>query len=328
MATQLYETLGIQKDASAEDVRKAYRQMALQTHPDRLPANATAADKTAAEESFRKVNNAYQILSDPQNRKTYDKYGVFPPPTPAQDTPGAGNDYNSRRRRHHMSNGYRDPYSGRPFQFMDPFTLFNSIFNDPRDPFHFADAGDPFFRSPFGSHDPFASDPFFARRRDWPFNRDPFFEDPFSRMHRAIGQIHNTIGSTFPPMGLPGPGAFSSNHLIGDAAFASSSSGGPRGQFSGTKHLYFQGNQYVTQTLADGRQVHYVNGVEQPSSANANGDGRYIQAAPPPPANQAIAQQQQQQYATAPPQQVRVYLRTKARLYGFYCFFFCLAIPL
>ena len=42
--------------------------MALQTHPDRLPPNVSTAEKRAAEEQFTKVNNAYEVLNDPQNR--------------------------------------------------------------------------------------------------------------------------------------------------------------------------------------------------------------------------------------------------------------------
>ena len=87
MTTSLYEILGIKKDATPEEgthrsyvplvslvlialpVRKAYRRRALQTHPDRLPPNVTAADKEAAEEQFRLVNNAYEVLNNADNRK-------------------------------------------------------------------------------------------------------------------------------------------------------------------------------------------------------------------------------------------------------------------
>lgn len=64
-----YEVLGVQKDASAEDIKKAYRQLALKYHPDRNPG-----DKTA-EEKFKEAAEAYEVLSDPQKRSRYDQFG-------------------------------------------------------------------------------------------------------------------------------------------------------------------------------------------------------------------------------------------------------------
>ncbi len=64
-----YEVLGVQKDASAEDIKKAYRQLALKYHPDRNPG-----DKNA-EEKFKEAAEAYEVLSDPQKRSRYDQFG-------------------------------------------------------------------------------------------------------------------------------------------------------------------------------------------------------------------------------------------------------------
>ncbi len=64
-----YEVLGVQKNASAEDIKKAYRQLALKYHPDRNPG-----DKTA-EEKFKEAAEAYEVLSDPQKRSRYDQFG-------------------------------------------------------------------------------------------------------------------------------------------------------------------------------------------------------------------------------------------------------------
>src|ERR671933_1335709 len=72
MATQtknLYETLGVAKNASADDIKKAYRKLARQYHPDKNPG-----DK-AAEERFKEVQAAYDVLSDPDKRKQYDRLG-------------------------------------------------------------------------------------------------------------------------------------------------------------------------------------------------------------------------------------------------------------
>jgi len=65
-----YEILGVPRDASADQIKSAYRKAALKWHPDRNPAN-----KAAAEANFRSASEAYSVLSDPQKRSTYDRYG-------------------------------------------------------------------------------------------------------------------------------------------------------------------------------------------------------------------------------------------------------------
>lgn len=65
----LYEVLGIKKEASADEVKKAFRKKAMQYHPDKNPN-----DKTA-EEKFKEVNEAYEVLSDSDKRDKYDKFG-------------------------------------------------------------------------------------------------------------------------------------------------------------------------------------------------------------------------------------------------------------
>lgn len=65
-----YEILGIDKNASSEDIKRAYRRLALKYHPDRNPA-----DKKEAEEKFKEISEAYAVLSDPQKRAQYDQFG-------------------------------------------------------------------------------------------------------------------------------------------------------------------------------------------------------------------------------------------------------------
>ena len=64
-----YEVLGVKKDASEADIKKAFRKLAMQYHPDKNPG-----DKKA-EERFKEVNEAYGILSDPQTKERYDRFG-------------------------------------------------------------------------------------------------------------------------------------------------------------------------------------------------------------------------------------------------------------
>ena len=64
-----YEVLGVAKDASAEEIKRAYRALARQHHPD------VSHDKAGAESIFKEINEAYEVLSDPQKRAQYDRFG-------------------------------------------------------------------------------------------------------------------------------------------------------------------------------------------------------------------------------------------------------------
>jgi molecular chaperone DnaJ len=77
-----YEVLGLAKGASADDIKKSYRKLALKFHPDRNPG-----DKSA-EESFKEVAEAYEVLSDEQKRPRYDQYGHAA--TQGASVPGGG----------------------------------------------------------------------------------------------------------------------------------------------------------------------------------------------------------------------------------------------
>jgi curved DNA-binding protein len=65
-----YETLGVPKSASADEIKSSFRKLARKHHPD------LAKDKKAAEEKFKEINEAYEVLSDPEKRRKYDEYGA------------------------------------------------------------------------------------------------------------------------------------------------------------------------------------------------------------------------------------------------------------
>src|SRR4051794_29090886 len=86
-----YETLGVSKTASDDEIKKAFRKLARQHHPD------VAKDKKAAEEKFKQINEAYEVLGDREKRKKYDELGAnwdkpggFQPPPGWGGQPGGG----------------------------------------------------------------------------------------------------------------------------------------------------------------------------------------------------------------------------------------------
>ncbi|BDS07743.1 curved DNA-binding protein [Oceaniferula spumae] len=102
-----YEVLGVSRDASQDDIRKAFRKLARKYHPD------VAKDKDTAEEKFKEVNEAYEVLGDPEKREKYDTLGKD------WNNPGAGqaggDPYGGFYGAHSGDGGYENHYSGTGF---------------------------------------------------------------------------------------------------------------------------------------------------------------------------------------------------------------------
>lgn len=196
----------------------------METHPDRLPQGASPAEKSASEGMFRKVcthprclaiyrspeprpqvNNAYEVLCDPQSRASYDQHGVWPAPEPAP----------------------QGPFADEPHEpFSDPF-LNNPFFRGPRvDPFGGFEFGSR--NGPSGFTDPFVLFDSIFGNLHRAFEADSFFDDPFGR--RGFGSNHfggGFVNGGFPFM-LPSPFDFSGGGMRSSSmqSFGNSGNGG------------------------------------------------------------------------------------------------------
>ena len=82
-----YETLGVSRDATPEEIKKAYRRLALQFHPDKNPGNKQA------EERFKEIGEAYEVLGSPDKRAQYDRFGSAGGPAGFEGFGGFGSDF-------------------------------------------------------------------------------------------------------------------------------------------------------------------------------------------------------------------------------------------
>ena len=118
-----YDILGVPKSASAADLKRAYRKLAMQWHPDRNKSSD-------AETKFKEINEAYQVLSDTKKKSAYDQFGhaAFDPASGG----GAGGPFGGSRQgpfTYYYTSGGDNPFGGANFGgFSDPFEIFEQFF--------------------------------------------------------------------------------------------------------------------------------------------------------------------------------------------------------
>ncbi|XP_003420776.1 dnaJ homolog subfamily B member 6 isoform X2 [Loxodonta africana] len=213
-----YEVLGVQRHASPEDIKKAYRKLALKWHPDKNPEN-----KEEAERKFKQVAEAYEVLSDAKKRDIYDKYGK----EGLNGGGGGGSHFDS-------------PFEF-GFTFRNPEEVFRDFFGG-RDPFSFDFFEDPFEdffgnrRGPRGSRSRGGTGSFFSA-----FSGFPSFGGGFSSFDTGF--------TSFGSLGHGGITSFSSTSFggsgLGNFKSVSTSTKMVNGRKITTKRIVENGQERV-----------------------------------------------------------------------------------
>ena len=163
-----YEILGVDKNASEDELKKAYRKLAKKYHPDANPDN-----KKEAEAKFKEVNEAYEVLSNPEKRKMYDQFGTA---DPNQGFGGAGGPFRG-------GNGYYSYSSTGGFDGFGDFGDLGDIFSS-------------IFGGGFGGRSSSRTNNGPKQGADLRYNVDITFEESYSGTQKEINVTRNETCST------------------------------------------------------------------------------------------------------------------------------------
>lgn len=243
-----YELLGVDRNATASQIKTAYRKLALKWHPDKNPDNPELASA-----KFKKFSEAYDVLSDPKKKDVYDRYGKAGLSGDGGGGPG----------------GHFSDFGG--FHFRSADDIFAEFFG----------GHDPFADMMFGGRHSSSSRPRSSRSARSAFSMfddDPFFSTGFASPGFGGGfPSHGFGGHGFGGPGLGGS-FFSSSFGNGGGSFSMSSSssmGGPHFTSSSTSTTIRNGKKITTKKIIqngvetttveeDGRLIsHVINGQEQ-----------------------------------------------------------------
>ncbi|KAL7880921.1 hypothetical protein SRHO_G00031750 [Serrasalmus rhombeus] len=212
-----YQILGVQQDASPDDIKKAYRKQALKWHPDKNPEN-----KEEAERRFKEISEAYEVLSDENKRSLYNRYGK-------EGLTGGG------------GRGHYDDHFGSGFTFRNPEDVFREFFGG-RDPF-----------AEFFGDDPF--DDFFGGGRRHRGMRSRTADSFFGGFggFPSFGHGFSGFDSGFTSFGPVGGGSFTS---FSSSSFGGGGGGGGGGNFRSvsTSTKFVNGRKITTKRIVENGQ--------------------------------------------------------------------------
>ncbi len=217
-----YSILGVSKTASADEIKRAYRKLALQYHPDRNKSKE-------AEIKFKEVTKAYEVLSDQQKRQTYDQFGAA-----AFESGSAGGGGQSRTSQYGpFSYTYTTSSGGQDFDFggfSDPFEIFEQFFGG---------------ASPFGN-----------RQRRPVYSLTITFDDA---VHGAEKQVH--IDGKSQRIKIPAGVDSGSRIRFGDYDVVVSVTADPRFQREGADIVTEEEISFAKASLGDEVEIETVNGT-------------------------------------------------------------------
>ncbi|XP_016338321.1 dnaJ homolog subfamily B member 6a isoform X2 [Sinocyclocheilus anshuiensis] len=246
MDDDYYVVLGVQRNSSPDDIKKAYRKLALKWHPDKNPDN-----KEEAEKKFKQLSEAYEVLSDANKRNLYDRYGK------EGLTPGGG--------RGHFNN---DHFGG--FTFRNPEDVFREFFGG-QDPF-----------ADFFGGDPFNDDFFGGGRRHHHHHRGMSRSRTGGSFYGGFGGFppfgagFSSFDAGFSPFGHMGGGGLTS---FSSTSFGGGGGGGGMGSFRSvsTSTKFINGRKITTKRIIEnGQERVEVEEDGQLKSVTINGKAQEI----------------------------------------------------